>query len=64
MHGEDEGSTPKRVESRPVEGSGIAAAKLLWRRTNSVAELLLMTVGQLLSVPFVILGMMNATLVT
>ena len=47
-----------------METSGIAAAKLLWRRTNSVAELLLMTVGQLLSVPFVILGMMNATLVT
>lgn len=50
-------------ESQLARG-GIAAAKLLWDRLNSAVQWLVLTVGSLISVPFVIVGMMDATLVT
>jgi hypothetical protein len=55
---------PSDVEGQPVWGDGIAAAKPLWGWLSEAAQWIGVAVGQLLSVPFLIAGMMNTTLVT
>ena len=55
---------PGEGESPPVRGGVSAAVKKLWGRLNSAAEGLVLTVGQLVSVPFVIMGMTSTKLVT
>jgi hypothetical protein len=42
---------PGEGESPPVRGGVSAAVKKLWGRLNSAAEGLVLTVGQLVSVP-------------
>jgi hypothetical protein len=55
---------PGEGESPPVRGGVSAAVKKLWGRLNSAAEGLVLTVGELVSVPFVIMGMTSTKLVT